>query len=119
MLSCTDKALVYCGVLGTTPRHRVLSLLLLTQLLLCYHVFTEVLRAVISIRAFPESVQSSQYVRWNSEKLLVGFPSTRMSSLVPAISIQFGSPLLLPKAPIQTTSSTVTGMQLFLAHPKV
>ena len=81
--------------------------------------FTEIFTAVISFRAFPRSVQSIQSVRWNPEKLLVGSPSTRLSFLVPALSIQFESPLLLPKAPIQTTSSTVNGMQLFLAHPKI
>ena len=74
---------------------------------------------MISFRAFPGSVQSIQYVRWNSEKLLVGFASNRMSSLVPAISIQFESPFLLSKAPIQIIFSTVIEMQLFLAHPKV
>ena len=63
-------------------------------------------------------MQSIQYVCWTLEKLLVGFLSTRLSFLVSALSIQFESLFLLSKAPIQTTSSTVNGMQLFLAHLK-
>lgn len=97
-------------------RHRVFSPLLLTQPLL-YSFFTQRF-SHISFRAFLGLVHSIQGVRWNSEKLLVGFSSTRLSSLVPALSIQFKSPLQMSKAPIQTTSPIVNGMQSFLAHPK-
>ena len=109
---CINVARVYCGVLGTTPGSAYPPCCCIPN---CYSItifFTEASTAMVSFRAYPGSVQSIQHVRWNPEKLLVGFPSTRLSSLVPALSIQLESAT-------QTTSSPVSGMQIFLAHPKI